>query len=71
MCLGFKDLPGIGIKPEMSRKERKTESMLVQERWKLISTGTERQNIKIRGNTLYANKTKYGSVVDWKISTRW
>ena len=58
------NLPGISIKPLMSPKERKTESILLRERYILITSGTSKSDIKIRRNALYINNTKYGSATD-------
>ena len=55
---------GFSIKPDMTPVERAIESKLLHERRELINTGIERSRIRIRGNTLYLNKKKYGSVVD-------
>jgi len=59
----LKDLPSIRIKPDMSKQERKVESLLLKERRQLINSGQDRKSIKIRFNTIYV-------VVDmalWKI----
>ena len=56
--------PGIRIRPDLSLEERKTQSILLKERWSLIQAGTERSLIRITGAHLYVNKQKYGSVSD-------
>jgi hypothetical protein len=56
-----KDHPNVFIKPFMSIAERKIESILLKERRTLIDSGVERKLIKIRGNSIYINKTKVGS----------
>ena len=56
--------PGISIKPDMTRGEREIESLLLKECRQLINSGTERSSIKIRGNALYIDRKKYGSVVN-------
>ena len=58
------NLPGISIKPQMSPKERNTESILLRERYILINSGTSKSDIKIRRNALYINNTKYDSATD-------
>ena len=55
------DHPNVFIKPFMTNAERKVESLLLKERRTLIDSGVERKQIKIRGNSLYINKTKVGS----------
>lgn len=54
--------PGIGVKPDMSLEERKVESLLLKERRRFIDHGIERSAIKIRGNSIFVNKNKTGSV---------
>ena len=51
----------IYIKPFMSASEKLTESALLKERRALINSGVDRQSIKIRGNFLYVNNSKYGT----------
>ena len=53
--------PHVFLKPYMTITERKTESTLLKERRVLIDSGVERKLIKIRGNSIYINKTKVGS----------
>ena len=55
------DHPNIFLKPFMTTAERKVESILLKERRTLIDSGIERNQIKIRGNSIYINKTKVGS----------
>ena len=55
------DHPNIFLKPFMTTAERKVESILLKERRTLIDSGVERNQIKIRGNSIYVNKTKVGS----------
>jgi len=54
----------VSIKPFMTKSERATESALLRERRSLITSGTEKSSIKIRGNSLYINNSKYGVVKD-------
>ena len=56
--------PTISIKPDMTKHERVVESVLLKERRSLINSGLARKSIRIRGNTLYVNNTKLGSVID-------
>lgn len=53
-------LPGIKVKADQSVKERTIESFLLRERRSLITAGTERRAIKIRGNTIFLNSCKHG-----------
>ena len=55
------EYPKIFIKPFMSIAERITESTLLKEGRTLIDSGIERKLIRIRGNSIYINKTKVGS----------
>ena len=41
------------LKPDMSYEQRVIKSNLLKERWSLIQSGTNRSDIKIRGNNLY------------------
>ena len=58
--------PGISIKPDMTKEERKIKSMLLQDRRKLIQSGTTSSLIKLRGTSLYVNNKKVGSIRDLK-----
>ena len=51
------------IKADMSKDERKIESMLLQERWRLIQQGTNRKYITIRKNEIFVGKLQGTS---WK-----
>ena len=64
----LKTLPGISIKPDMSPQEKATESILLKERYSLISEGVSRKSIKIVGSSLFVNNVKHGSVIDLKYS---
>ena len=57
-------MPDITIKPDLSPKERRVESLLLKERRILINSGVNRSKLRLRGNTLFVNNTKYGEVVD-------
>ena len=50
------------IKPDMSLKERKSESMLLKERWSLIQSGVPREVIKICGSRLLVRNKLHGQV---------
>ena len=52
------------IKPDLSPEERRRDSLLLKERWQLIQSGKDRNDIKIRGSRLYVNKRLYGCIVD-------
>lgn len=46
----------------MTRDERETEQALLKERRRLIDSGIERKDIKIRSSSLYVNNKLHGSV---------
>ena len=58
------------IKADMSKHERKVESMLLQEHRKLIQQGTNRKDITIRKNEISVGKLLYGKVIDQKFVRR-
>jgi len=58
------------IKPDMSKDERKVESMLSQERWRLIQQGTNRKNITIRKSEILVGKLLHAKVIDQKLVYR-
>jgi len=58
------------IKPDMSKDERKVESMLLQERWRLIQQGTNRKNITIRKSEILVGKLLHAKVIDQKLVYR-
>ena len=45
----------------MSESERIIESTFLKERRALIDSGTDRNSVKICGNSLYVNNAKYGT----------
>ena len=51
----------------MTKDERKVESMLLQERWKLIQQGTSRKHISIRRSEMFVNKLLYAKVTNQKL----
>jgi len=56
-------LNGIVLKRDMTREERNTDSLLLQERWHLIQSGAQ-TSIKINHSTIYVNKSKHGQVTN-------
>ena len=56
----------ISIKPDLSPEGRKTEAVLLKERWRLIQSGTLRNSIKIRNQSLYIDDSLHGSVVNFE-----
>ena len=54
------------IKPDLSRFERFLQSILMQERWKLIQSGVSRKSIRIRGNSLFVSSKLHGRVTKSK-----
>lgn len=55
------------LKPDLSPEDRKTEALLMKERWSLIQQGVERGSIKLRRNQLFVNNHLYGSVQSGKL----
>ena len=55
------------IKPDMSPDQRLQESVLMRERWSLIQSGTSRNHIRIRGNSMYVRGKLHGWVLDFKL----
>ena len=49
---------GIVLKLDMTRKERNADSLLLQERWRLIQSGVPKISIKINCSIIYANMDK-------------
>ena len=58
--------PGISIKPDMSKEQRQTQSLLLKERRALIENRTNKALIRIRGNTLYINHSLHGTIIESK-----
>ena len=56
----------ISIKPDLSPEGRKTEAVLLKERWRLIQSGTLRNFINIRNHSLYINDSLHGSFVNFE-----
>ena len=51
-----KSLPvGVSVKPDLAMEERKVESILLQERWRLIQSGMERKSIRLKGPCIFVN----------------
>ncbi len=53
---------GLSIKADLNKEDRKIDQLLMSHRWSLIQSGTSRQLIKIRGNSIFVNNVKKGSV---------
>ena len=56
----------IVIKSDMTPEERKTEVILLHERWNLIQQGVDRKAIKIRNSQILVNKLLHSKVIDFK-----
>ena len=54
----------VSVKPDRSFSERKSERILLSERWKLIQAGSDRRSIKLRNSSLYLNGRLHGKVVN-------
>lgn len=52
----------ISVRPDLSPEARKSESVLMKERWSLIEKGVERSRIKIRNSTLMLDRAVYGKL---------
>lgn len=50
------------VKPDLSPSQRVRDSVLLKERWSLITNGVPRASIKIRGSKLYVNQVLHGSL---------
>ena len=50
------------IKPDMTKEERVTESLLLRERWNLIQNGIDRKFIKIKNFQIFVHNQLHGSV---------
>ena len=55
---------GIQVKADMNKEERLQEQLLLKEHWGLITSGTDRKHIKIRGNKLLVNNKIYGEIIN-------
>ena len=58
----LKDTPGVFIKPDMPVHERKVDSILLTKRWEIIQSGTAREHIKLKGNSIFVHNVKIGYV---------
>ncbi len=63
-------LDQLSIQPDLSPEDRKKLSFLLKERRKLIESGIQRKDIKIRGSDLIVNGIKHGSTngVEFKLA---
>ena len=68
LLVGVKDVC-ITCKPDLSRQERQVEAILLKERWKLIQSGIDRKDIKIRNGSLYAKGKLHCRVENDKLIT--
>ena len=50
------ETPGVFIKPHQSPYERSTEATLLRQRKLLVQSGTDKKDIKIRGNSIFVRK---------------
>ena len=55
---------GIMVKPDMNHDERLRESLLLKERWSLITSGIDKRHIKIRGTKLFVKDQLHGEITD-------
>ena len=53
--------PKVRIKPNMTKKHRDTEKVLLKERKSLLDNGATRKDVKIRGNRLYVGQRLHGT----------
>ena len=54
----------VSIKSDRSVAERKDESMILRERWKLIHSGADCCSIRLRGSALYISGQLHGRVIE-------
>lgn len=52
----------IFIRPDMTREERISHSILMKERWKLIESGVNRKDLKVRGKGIYVKDLLHGKL---------
>ena len=52
------------VKPDMNHDERHRESLLLKERWSLITSGIDKRHIKIRGTKLFVKDQLHGEITD-------
>ena len=52
------------IKADLTHEQRKIESLLLQERWSLMQSGTDKKSIKIRESKLFIHNRLHGEVKD-------
>ena len=57
---------GVFIKPEVSPKQLKIESILMKKRWEIVLSGITHDVIKIKGTSLYVHNSKVGTVVNFE-----
>ena len=54
----------VSIKPDLSPSDRKVDSLLLQERHKLINSGVGRKSIRLRGSSSFVNGQLHGKVLE-------
>ena len=52
------------VKPDLTKEERKDDQLLMKRRWDLMQSGMRKEAIKFRGNSMYVNNLRFGSVVN-------
>ena len=55
---------GKAIKADLSKADRQVNRLLMDRRWSLIQSGTDRSEIKIKGGSIFVNKKRLGSVIN-------
>lgn len=50
------------VRRDLSPTDRVIRSVLLKERWKLIQSGTNREDIRIKDGSLFVNGARFGSV---------
>ena len=52
----------VKITPYLSKADRIRHGILMKERWKLISSGSSRSDIKVRDSSIYLNHVLFGKL---------
>ena len=55
---------GITVKSDQTQEERQRDSLLLAERWKLMQSGVDKKEIKIKLSTIYVKGMKHGQIVN-------
>ncbi len=61
-------LKQLSIKPDLPASERAKNNALMKVRWSLLQAGTEKQKIKIRGNSLFVGGTLHAKFHEGKLN---